>query len=263
MSSSSEPIRQTRQPVRLPAFWLGFTLAGFFDGILLHQVLQWHHLLSNLEGVLFRDQRVQIAADGYFHVLMYFLLGFAMWLLWRRREALASPGAGARVLQFLLVGFGAWQWTDVVLFHWILGIHNVRVGVENPLVWDVGWLVIFGVAPLLIAWFMRGHMGGGPGRRTAAAAIILTCFAGGWAARPPADQPDAPVTIVYAPWVKHSDAFAATTDRSDALVSAAPGVYVVTGISAKDALALYANGALFISNRGFPRGCFSTSPPRM
>jgi uncharacterized membrane protein len=25
---------------------LGFGLGGFFDGIILHQVLQWHHLLS-------------------------------------------------------------------------------------------------------------------------------------------------------------------------------------------------------------------------
>lgn len=25
---------------------LGFALGGFFDGILLHQILQWHHLLS-------------------------------------------------------------------------------------------------------------------------------------------------------------------------------------------------------------------------
>ena len=25
---------------------LGFSLGGFFDGILLHQVLQWHHLFS-------------------------------------------------------------------------------------------------------------------------------------------------------------------------------------------------------------------------
>ena len=25
---------------------LGFGIGGFFDGILLHQVLQWHHLLS-------------------------------------------------------------------------------------------------------------------------------------------------------------------------------------------------------------------------
>lgn len=30
---------------------LGFALGGFFDGILLHQILQWHHLLSLVPAV--------------------------------------------------------------------------------------------------------------------------------------------------------------------------------------------------------------------
>ncbi|WP_201270039.1 DUF2243 domain-containing protein [Sinorhizobium meliloti] len=29
-------------------FALGVSIGGFFDGILLHQVLQWHHLLSGI-----------------------------------------------------------------------------------------------------------------------------------------------------------------------------------------------------------------------
>lgn len=50
---------------RGPAGWLlGFALGGFFDGILLHQVLQWHHLLSALQGGPFDDLRVQLLADG-------------------------------------------------------------------------------------------------------------------------------------------------------------------------------------------------------
>jgi len=50
---------------------LGFAIGGFFDGILLHQVLQWHHLLSGLQGGRFDDLRFQIMADGLFHLLMY------------------------------------------------------------------------------------------------------------------------------------------------------------------------------------------------
>lgn len=47
---------------------LGFGLGGFFDGILLHQVLQWHHLLSGVEQAHV-DIRVLIMTDGLFHVL--------------------------------------------------------------------------------------------------------------------------------------------------------------------------------------------------
>lgn len=44
---------------------LGFGFGGFFDGILLHQILQWHHLLSGLEGARW-DIRVLIMTDGLF-----------------------------------------------------------------------------------------------------------------------------------------------------------------------------------------------------
>ncbi|MGE0776348.1 MAG: DUF2243 domain-containing protein [Sphingomonadaceae bacterium] len=62
---------------------LGFAFGGFFDGILLRQILQWHHLLSLVPGVL--SLRAQILWDGYFHALMYVLAGVALWRIWRFR----------------------------------------------------------------------------------------------------------------------------------------------------------------------------------
>jgi hypothetical protein len=50
------------------AFILGFALGGFFDGILLHQVLQWHQFFSLVGGRNVRDIRTQVLADGLFHV---------------------------------------------------------------------------------------------------------------------------------------------------------------------------------------------------
>lgn len=261
MAAESAPPRG----VRAPAFWLGFSLAGFFDGILLHQVLQWHHLLSNVEGAAFRDLRVQIAADGYFHVLMYLLLALAIWLVWRRRAALAAADAGPRFIQFLLIGFGVWQIVDVVLFHWILGIHNIRVGVDNPIVWDIGWLILLGALPLGLAAVLRaGGQGPRTGRGAAAASIAITLLAGAWAARPLDAAADTPTTIVFAPWVDRGEAFGATTSRSAALIwaDARSGVFVVTGISRAEAHQLYGQGAMIITDRGFPPGCFSNFSPR-
>ena len=72
----------------LPTAIIGVGLSGFFDGILLHQVLQWHHLLSLVPGEPFRDIGTQILADGLFHVLMYLVTAVGLWLLWRRRGLL-------------------------------------------------------------------------------------------------------------------------------------------------------------------------------
>ena len=33
--------------IALPGILLGVGLGGFVDGILLHQILQWHHMLSS------------------------------------------------------------------------------------------------------------------------------------------------------------------------------------------------------------------------
>ena len=73
------PASRTSGAGRAWAIWgavLGFALGGFFDGILLHQILQWHHLLSLVPGL--EDIRLQILWDGYFHALMYALAALGL-----------------------------------------------------------------------------------------------------------------------------------------------------------------------------------------
>ncbi|MBY0335280.1 MAG: DUF2243 domain-containing protein, partial [Acetobacteraceae bacterium] len=152
---------------------LGFALGGFFDGILLHQVLQWHHFLSLVPGAEWQDLRRQVLADGWFHVAVYAVALFGLWLLWRARGALAGTGADRRLIGAALLGFAAWQAVDVVGAHWIIGIHRVRVDVPDPLPWDLGWLAATGLPPLLLgAWLLR-RPGRGEGGRGAVAATVL------------------------------------------------------------------------------------------
>ena len=127
---------------------IGFSLGGFFDGILLHQVLQWHHLFSLVPGERWRDIRNQILMDGWFHVLHYAIAIVGLWVLWTARSGFAGSGADRRLLGATLLGFSTWQFVDVVLFHWILMIHRIRVNVPNPLLYDLGWLAVFGLTTL-------------------------------------------------------------------------------------------------------------------
>jgi uncharacterized membrane protein len=64
----------------------GPCLGGFFDGILLHQILQWHHLLSLVPGA--DSISVQVLWDGYFHAIMYVIAVVGLSNLWRSREKL-------------------------------------------------------------------------------------------------------------------------------------------------------------------------------
>jgi uncharacterized membrane protein len=79
-----------RSPHHWAAYLLGFALGGFFDGILLHQILQWHHLLAGLQGSAFADIRIQVLADGLFHALMYVVAIIGLSALWRSRAELTA-----------------------------------------------------------------------------------------------------------------------------------------------------------------------------
>ncbi len=237
---------------------LGVALGGFFDGILLHQILQWHHLLSLVPGVA--SLRAQVLWDGYFHALMYVVATIGLWGLWRnRRQPAAQCGALAGGL---LIGFGLWHLLDAVLSHWLLGIHRIRLDSPNPLAWDLGWVFGFGVLPVIFGWLLLRRPPA-PGEPRGASVALLSVGAlatalAGWSLRPPPDQPF--TVVVFAPW-QHPAATLNVVIESDArLVWAEPGMgVVVLDVPPANRAGLYRRGALLVSGSGVPAGCFGWS----
>lgn len=245
--------------LRAPAVLLGISLGGFFDGILLHQVLQWHHLLSNVEAV--EDMRGQVLADGLFHVLMYLLAVVALAMLWKRRALLSCEGAGRRVWSCALIGFGAWHLVDAVLSHWILGIHRIRDDSPVPLVWDLLWFVVFGLLPVALGWLSSQRQGGGPrhGRAVTASLAVAAVIAAPLAALPSGDSDQ--LVVLFPPWMSAASAFGALSDADARVlwVDASGGVWAVTLADADARRRLYRNGALLVSNSPIAFGCLSWS----
>ncbi|OON60844.1 hypothetical protein B0920_18000 [Massilia sp. KIM] len=238
---------------------LGFALGGFFDGILLHQILQWHHLLSLVPGL--DDLRTQVLWDGYFHLLMYLVAALALWRLWRtgreRGVAWGWPLAGA-----LLVGFGVWHLIDAVLSHWLLGIHRIRIDSANPLAWDLAWLAAFGLVPLVAGWRLLRQ--GGPELRGSATTMLLLCAftggAGAWALRTPPGVPAQTATVVFQPGATPREVLAALDAVDGRLVwsDRAMGVVVVAVDEARR-WELYRHGALLVSGTALAAGCLNSS----
>jgi uncharacterized membrane protein len=136
---------------------MGLGLGGFIDGIVMHQVLQWHHLLTDtgdhpmdtVDGL-----EANTLADGLFHLSTWVLVSVASVLMvraWQRGE-LAPPW---RVhLGLMLAGWGAFNVVEGLIDHQLLGIHHVRDDLGGPLGWDLGFLAL---GALLIAgglWLM-------------------------------------------------------------------------------------------------------------
>jgi uncharacterized membrane protein len=131
-----------------PALTLGAGLGGLLDGIALHQILGWHHLLSARPGF---DVRANELADGLFHAAAWLaVLGGVIWLYARLRRppvAAAWPrtDSGPRPWRFLiaplLIGWGSFNVVEGLIDHQLLGIHHVHPG-PGQLGWDLGYLVV-------------------------------------------------------------------------------------------------------------------------
>ncbi len=126
-----------------PGFVLGVGLGGFLDGIVLHQVLQWHHLISSTDAGptdTVAGLEANTLADGIFHGAMWLLTAGGLWWLWRavsrRRIALDR-----QLLGWLLVGWGAFNVLDEIVFHALLDLHHIREG-GNELAYDLGFTAL-------------------------------------------------------------------------------------------------------------------------
>ncbi|HZH26971.1 MAG TPA: DUF2243 domain-containing protein [Azospirillaceae bacterium] len=239
-------------PLKWAGGLIGFALGGFFDGILLHQILQWHHLLSGIDRAPFGDLQVQILADGLFHAAMYVVALAGLGLLWRaRRTAVASGGALAG---WALAGFGAWHVVDGVLFHWVLGLHHIRMDPGAVAFWD-GVFLTLGVVTLaggLMIARRHGPKGGG-GRFVAAGIAGLVVLSGPVAALPP---PGATAIALIVPDGAEAEAMRAVAAADGTLVRADPGVWVVD-LGPDGRVDALGDGARVVGRRRVPIGCFA------
>lgn len=248
---------------------LGFALGGFFDGIMLHQVLQWHHLFSLVPGERWRDIRMQILMDGWFHVLHYVIALVGLWMLWRARDGLVGAGAGRSLLAAVLLGFFTWQVVDIVVFHWILVIHRVRVDQPNPLFWDLAWFAVVGGVPLVVALLLRrgsGSAGGTGGRGVAVASVLVaTVLVTGPVAALP--MPGVTATLVlFRPGLGAARAFAEVAAIGGQVVWTDPSgelLAIKTNPTSGGTWRLYGRGALLVGDTAAFGGCLAWSRQRI
>lgn len=255
MNIGSAPPADKR--LRRAGYWLGFAMGGFFDGILLHQILQWHHLLSAIQTGALGSLRAQVTVDGWFHALMYVVAAIGLWNLYRYRAANSSPPDFRVIWPRFWMGFGLWHIIDAVFSHWITGIHRIKMDSSMPLFWDLLWVTVFGVLPLLWGW-RRANASSASGARAKSARILSIAVLLAGAVNIFPLRGDAGTTVVALAPRASVPAFFHVLDRSDARVIWTGGrgeVWVVQGLTLRARLALYQAGAVYVSGMGAPAGC--------
>ena len=147
----------------MPGIVLGIGLGGFVDGIVLHQILQWHHMLTS-EGsypaTTVAGLETNTLWDGLFHASTWVAVVAGIVLLWRRSGAISGRG----LVGWMLVGWGLFNLVEGVVDHHLLGIHHVRTG-GNETAWDVAFLAFGGL--LAVAGWALARSGERPLRVSA------------------------------------------------------------------------------------------------
>lgn len=139
------------------ALTFGLGLGGLADGIVLHQVLQWHNLVSawvprDSQGAL----ETNLFWDGVFHLSTTVVLVVGVVLLWRGWERRGRSTGNLSALGGLtLIGWGAFHVVDQLVFHELLNVHNIREDVDNTALYNWGFLVIGLVLAAIGWWWLR------------------------------------------------------------------------------------------------------------
>jgi uncharacterized membrane protein len=115
-------------------------MGGFVDGIVLHQLLQWHNMLSSVVPPTdLVSMKLNMLWDGVFHALTWLTTAAGIWRLWitvqRPGLELSSPA----LLAGMLLGWGAFNAVEGTLDHQILGLHHVHPG-AGQLAWDLAFI---------------------------------------------------------------------------------------------------------------------------
>jgi uncharacterized membrane protein len=129
-----------RGPLVSAGALLGIGLGGFLDGILLHQIFQWHNMLSSkVAPTDLVSVKYNMVWDGLFHLLTWLMTSVGLLLLWRAGKRADVPWSARTFVGSLALGWGLFNVVEGIVDHHILGLHHVRPG-TNEMAWDIGFL---------------------------------------------------------------------------------------------------------------------------
>lgn len=152
--------RMHHGPILSSGILLGTGLGGFFDGILLHQILQWHSMLSSIRPPAdLVTMKYNMLWDGLFHAFTWLTTAAGLARLWRAGLRTDVAWSTQGFVGALFLGWGLFNFIEGLIDHQLLGIHHVHPG-AGQLAWDLAFLAS-GLA-MIAAGFMavraaRGH----------------------------------------------------------------------------------------------------------
>ena len=113
-------------PMIMAAMVLGIGLGGFFDGIVFHQILQAHEMLSNrIPANNYIGKSVNMFWDGIFHLFCLLTVIAGIALLWLLSGKKGIDRSGRLLVGGSIMGWGLFNGVEGIIDHQVLKLHNV------------------------------------------------------------------------------------------------------------------------------------------
>jgi uncharacterized membrane protein len=144
------------RPLLSAGLALGIGMGGFVDGILFHQILQIHNMLSaRIPNTDYVGAKVNMVWDGLFHAGVWTITVAGISLLWRAGRTNAANLSGRLLTGALLMGWGLFNLMEGLIDHHLLQLHHVYEPMGLS-VWDYLFL-LWGAAMLLSGRIVAHH----------------------------------------------------------------------------------------------------------
>jgi uncharacterized membrane protein len=153
-----------RNPLVRAGFVLGAGFGGLADGIVLHSILGWHHLICANTTVFCQPTsvyqlQVENTQDGFFDLALYLIVIAGTVMLFRAARHTVPAWSGWVLLGAMLAGSGFFNFFEGLINHQILGLHHVLPGNAHQFLFDMLYLANGALFFLVGLWLVRrpGH----------------------------------------------------------------------------------------------------------
>ena len=142
--------------IRTAAMLLGIGLGGFVDGIVLHQILQWHQMFSAvMPPTTLEAMHFNMRADGLFHLATWLATFGGVMALWSAFGHGGTLPSTRAFLGYMLAGWGWFNLVEGIVDHHLLQLHHVRDLPEHIPAYDWAFLRVGGVGFIVAGMLLR------------------------------------------------------------------------------------------------------------
>ncbi|QEK51318.1 DUF2243 domain-containing protein [Pedobacter aquae] len=144
----------SQSPLVAAACVLGIGLGGFIDGIVFHQILQWHEMVSaKIIPLDFTSKSINMFWDGIFHAFTLLITFFGILLLYKLLQQNQVLKHRNLFIGGLLMGWGLFNLIEGLFNHHVFKFHTVKDFDLNPQIWNISFLA-FSILIIVLGYFL-------------------------------------------------------------------------------------------------------------